>query len=112
MKIFELKRLKRTMGAITFGLFFSNENKRLEQKQGIGKQLDLVLVTPGTQTNTVSSLRTFTGWTVKKSTAFYKEGGFPKVVIYNVDPSLVIENKSILYLIEDAESNGVIFKIY
>jgi hypothetical protein len=112
MKIFELKRLKRTMGAITFGLFFSNENKRLEQKQGIGKQLDLVLVTPGTQTNTVSFLRTFTGWTVKKATAFFKEGAFPKVVIYNVDPSLEIENTPISKIIEEAEKKDIIFKIY
>jgi hypothetical protein len=101
MKHLELHRFKKAIGAITFGLFFPNENKRLEQKHGIGKQLDLVLVTPGTQTNTVTHLRLLTGWTVKKATAFFKEGDYPKVVTYNVNPDNYIE-------VPDAEKGGII----
>lgn len=124
MKHLELHRFKKTIGAMTFGLFFPNENKRLNQKHGIGKQLDLVLVTPGTQTNTVTHLRVLTGWTVKKATAFFKEGDYPKVVIYNVNPDTVVgsvdEKKKVgekirtidFYIKEVALKDNVIFEIY
>lgn len=107
MKHLELHRFKRAIGAITFGIFFPNENKRLDQKHGIGKQLDLVLVTPGTQTNTVTHLRTLTGWTVKKATSFFKEGHYPKVVIYNVNVTNTITQN-----ILNAKDQNVIFEIY
>lgn len=108
----ELIRNKKLIGSKAFSIFFPKEDKKLKQKQDIGKQSDLVLVSSGTQTNTVTYLRVFTGWTVKKATAFYKEGFLPKVVVYNIDPLLTIEDKRVIDLIEDAESDGVIFKIY
>jgi hypothetical protein len=109
MRNLELRRFKKAIGKITFGLFFPNENKRLEQRQGIGKQLDLVLVfvPEGKQTATVGYIRKLTGWTVKKVTAFVKEGDFPKVVIYNVK-----KNGAMIDTISDAFNEGVIFKIY
>jgi hypothetical protein len=107
MKHLELHRFKKAIGAITFGLFFPNENKRLDQKHGIGKQLDLVLVTPGTQTATVNYLRNLTGWTVKKATAFFKEGDYPKVVDYNYK----VDSEAIK-IIEAAKQNNIIFEIY
>lgn len=107
MKHLELHRFKRAIGAITFGIFFPNENKRLDQKHGIGKQLDLVLVTPGTQTKTVNYLRALTGWTVKKATAFFKEGDYPKVVIYNVN----VTSATTSHIIK-AEADNIIFEIY
>jgi hypothetical protein len=107
MKHLELHRFKKAIGAITFGLFFPNESKRLDQKHGIGKQPDLVLVTPGTQTATVNYLRNLTGWTVKKATAFVKEGHYPKVVDYNYKA-----DSQAIKIIEAAKQNNVIFEIY
>jgi hypothetical protein len=114
MKHLELHRFKKAIGAITFGLFFPNENKRLEQKHGVGKQVDLVLVTPGTQTQTAVYVRLFTGWTVKKSTAFVKEGDYPKVVTYNFKKdSLSIEDKLITEYFDSAkDKHNIIFDIY
>jgi hypothetical protein len=120
MKHLELHRFKKAIGAITFGIFFPNENKRLEQKHGVGKQLDLVLVfvPEGKQTTTVSAIRNMTGWTVKKATAFVKEGDYPKVVTYNVNPSqtITIGNKiwTIESYIESSIKNvdNIIFEIY
>lgn len=120
MKHLELHRFKKAIGAITFGLFFPNENKRLNQKHGIGKQLDLVLVSmpEGKQTATVGHVRNMTGWTVKKATAFVKEGDYPKVVIYNVNPKTsftvgikiwTIEN----YIVSSGVTNdNIVFEIY
>jgi hypothetical protein len=107
MKHLELHRFKKAIGKVTFGLFFPNENKKLNQKHGIGKQPDLVLVTPGTQTATVAYLRVLTGWTVKKATAFFKEGDYPKVVIYNVK-----KDDAMTDTMTDATNEGIIFKIY
>lgn len=109
MKHLELHRFKKAIGAVTFGLFFPNENKKLDQKHGVGKQLDLVLVfvPEGKQTSTVNSIRFMTNWTVKKATAFVKEGDFPKVVIYNVK-----KNDAMVDNISDAFNEGIIFKIY
>jgi hypothetical protein len=129
MKLIELKRFKKALGS-AFSIFFSSDAKKLAQKQGIGKQLDLVLVTPGTQTATVTHLRKLTGWTVKQATAFFKEGEYPKVVIYNVNPKgrlnpdeskekKVVEEKAIekymdieFYILNVATKDNVIFKIY
>ena len=109
MKHLELHRFKKAIGAITFGLFFPNENKRLNQKHGVGKQYDLVLVfvPEGKQTVTVNIIRLITGWTVKKATEFVKEGDYPKVVIYNLQWYDTLEDN-----ISDAFNEGVIFKIY
>lgn len=106
MKNLELHRFKKSIGNLIFKIFFPNENKRLEQKHGIGKQPDLILVTPGTQTKTVNYLRDLTGWTVKKARAFYKEGEYPKVVDYNYKP-----NSEALITIENAMQENIIFEI-
>jgi hypothetical protein len=124
MKHIELHRFKKALG-VAFGIFFPSDAKKLEQKHGIGKQLDLVLVTPGTQRDTVSHLRKLTGWTVKQATAFFKEGDYPKVVIYNVNPKGKLnpdeskEKKAIekymdieFYIENVATEDNVIFKIY
>ena len=107
MRHLELHRFKKAIGAATFGLFFPNENKKLNQKHGVGKQPDLVLVTPGTQTKTVGYLRDLTGWTVKKATAFFKEGDYPKVVDYNYTA-----NSNAIKVIDKAKADNVIFEIY
>lgn len=116
MKHLELHRFKKAIGAMTFGIFFPNENKRLEQKHGIGKQLDLVLVfvPEGKQTITVTEIRKITGWTVKKSTAFVKEGDYPKVVIYNVKEEALLSNVGILedYILKKKTQHGIIFDTY
>jgi len=106
MKHIELHRFKKALGA-AFSIFFPNDAKKLEQKHGIGKQLDLVLVTPGTQTATVDYIRKMTGWTVKKTTTFVKEGDYPKVVTYNVNVTREITDN-----INKAKGENVIFKIY
>ena len=116
MKHLELHRFKKAIGKATFGLFFPNENKRLNQKHGIGgKQPDLMLVSVGTgkQTAAAGYLRDITGWTVKKSTAFVKEGDYPKVVIYNLKAEEAVRpGYSIKEIIEIASTNHVIFEIY
>lgn len=106
MKHLELHRFKKAIGAITFGIFFPNENKKLNQKHGVGKQPDLILVTPGSQTKTVGYLRDLTGWTVKKATEFFKEGDYPKVVDYNYQA-----NKDALSIINKATADNIIFEI-
>ena len=109
MRHLELHQFKKAIGAVTFGLFFPNENKKLEQKHGVGKQTDLVLVSvpEGKQTATVGYIRTITGWTVKKTTAFVKEGDYPKVVIYNLQPTIDVSG----IVIAEREDN-IIFRIY
>lgn len=110
MKHLELHRFKKAIGAATFGLFFPNENKRLNQKQGIGKQPDLVLVfvPEKKQTVAVTSLREITGWTVKKATTFVKEGEYPKVVIYNINSQIT---DAVTQTIKKAQTVGIIFEI-
>jgi hypothetical protein len=116
MRNLELRRFKKAIGKITFGLFFPNENKRLNQKQGIGKQPDLVLVfvPQGKQSVTVSYLRDLTGWTVKKATAFLKEGEYPKVVDFNLNTNPKSDYyQTVLKYQEELEGkHGVILKIY
>jgi hypothetical protein len=112
MKHIELHRFKRVIGKITFGIFFPNENKRLEQKDGVGKQYDLVLVfvPTGKQTATRDYLITLTGWTQKKATDFIKEGHFPKVAIYNISPAVRITANALIPTM--ASVDGVIMEIY
>ena len=121
MKHIELHRFKKALG-VAFGIFFPSDAKKLEQKHGIGKQLDLVLVTPGNQTNTVTHLRKLTGWTVKQATAFFKEGDYPKVVTYNINSDILITVSDETYTIKEyitkdnakafPAAGGIIFKIY
>jgi hypothetical protein len=115
MKHLELHRFKKAIGAITFGLFFPNENKRLNQKHGIGKQLDLVLVfvPEGKQTVTVNALREVMKWTVKQATAFVKEGDYPKVVDYNINIKLKSEYREMVFKYQEIlKGEGVILEIY
>ena len=115
MKHLELHRFKKAIGAITFGIFFPNENKRLNQKHGIGKQLDLVLVfvPEGKQTVTVNALREVMNWTVKQATAFVKEGDYPKVVDYNINIKLESEYREMVLKSQEAlKGEGVILEIY
>lgn len=115
MKHLELHRFKKVIGKITFGIFFPNENKRLEQKHGVGKQLDLVLVhvPAGKQTIAVATLRDITGWTVKKATAFIKEGDYPKVIIYNIKQEETVDGSSLQDVIDSAKTgDGIIIEIY
>jgi hypothetical protein len=115
MKHLELHRFKKAIGAITFGIFFPNENKRLNQKHGVGKQLDLVLVfvPEGKQTVTVNALRKLTGWTVKQATAFVKEGDYPKVVDYNINIKLESQYREMVLQSQEAlKGEGVILEIY
>lgn len=112
MKHLQLHRFKKIIGNSIFKLFFPNENKRLEQKHGIGKQYDLVLVSVpvGKQTAAVNYIRTFTDWTVKKATAFVKEGDYPKVIIYNINSTF--RSSAISFAAEIKEDDGIIIEIY
>jgi hypothetical protein len=115
MKHLELHRFKKAIGAITFGIFFPNENKRLNQKHGVGKQLDLVLVfvPEGKQTVTVNALREVMNWTVKQATAFVKEGDYPKVVDYNINIKLESQYREMVLKSQEAlKGEGVILEIY
>lgn len=116
MKHLELHRFKKAIGKVTFGLFFPNENKKLDQKHGVGKQVDLVLVfvPEGKQTVTVGEIRKITGWTVKKATAFVKEGDYPKVVIYNLKEEALLPTAGILkdYILKMETQHGLIFETY
>jgi hypothetical protein len=116
MKHLELHRFKKAIGTLTFGLFFPNENKRLNQKHGIGKQPDLVLVSVpvGKQTQTVTAIRNMTGWSIKKATDFVKKGDYPKVVIFNVDPRfpiVSIEEYLSDYIVLLKNDHNIIFEI-
>ena len=109
----QIKGLKKTLGKMTFGLFFPNENKRLAKTPVVEtvevetpKNLILVSVAAGKQTVAVTHLRTLTSWTVKKATAFIKEGEYPKVVISN---SQITD--SVTQVIAEAREVGVIFEI-
>lgn len=115
----QIKGLKKTLGKMTFGVFFPNENKRLTKTPTVTiapvvevlevetlKDLILVSVVEGKQTVAVTHLRTLTGWTVKKATSFVKEGEYPKVVINN---SQVTD--SVTQVIAEAKEVGVIFEI-
>lgn len=116
MRHLELHRLKKRIGKLTFGLFFPNENKRLNQKHGVGKQLDLVLVSfpAGKKTQTVNAVRNMTGWSTVKSADFVKKGDYPKVVIYNVDPRfpiISIEEYLSDYIVQLKNTHNIIFQI-
>jgi len=112
MKHLELHRFKKAIGTVTFGLFFPNEKKKLEQKDGIGKQYDLVLVSvpAGKQTAAVNYVRDLTLWTVKKATAFIKEGDYPKVIIYNIDSNF--RTSALSYAKYIKKEDGIIIEIY
>ena len=115
----QIKGLKKVLGKMTFGVFFPNENKRLAKTPVVTtasvvetvevetpKDLILVSVADGRQTVAVTHLRTLTSWTVKKATAFIKEGEYPKVVISN---SQITD--SVTQVIAEAKEVGVIFEI-
>lgn len=115
----QIKGLKKTLGKMTFGLFFPKENKRLAKTPIVTtapvvettevetpKDLILVSVADGRQTVAVNHLRTLTSWTVKNATAFIKEGEYPKIVISN---SQITD--SVTQVIAEAREVGVIFEI-
>lgn len=111
----QIKGLKKTLGKMTFGLFFPNENKRLAKTPVVEtvevetpKDLILVSVADGRQTVAVNHLRTLTSWTVKKATAFIKEGEYPKIVISDFNPQIT---DSVTQVIAEAKEVGVIFEI-
>lgn len=110
MKHLQLHRLKKVIGNTIFKLFYPNENKKLDQKHGIGKQYDLVLVSVpvGKQTAAVGYIRIFTNWTVKKATAFVKEGDYPKVITYNFK----LTEGLVSYLAQIKEEEGIIIELY
>ena len=112
MKFSQLTRFKKIIGAPIFNIFFPNENKRLEQNKGIGKQYDLVLtfVPVGRQTAARNYIIDITGWTQKKATAFLKEGDYPKVIMYNI--SSVLRSDIAGYLTYIEATDGIIIKIY
>jgi len=112
MKDLQLHRLKKTIGNTLFKIFYPGESKKLEQKHGIGKQYDLVLVSvpAGKQTAAVSYIRSYTDWTVKKATAFVKEGDYPKVIIYNINSTF--RDSAISFAAEIKEVDGIIIEIY
>jgi hypothetical protein len=112
MRHLQLHRLKKVIGKSIFKIFYPNENKKLEQKHGIGEQYDLVLVfvPAGKQTTAVGYVREFTGWTVKKATEFVKGGDYPKVIMYNITP--FFRGGALAYLTSIKEEHGIIIEIY
>ena len=59
------------------------------------------------QTQTVTTLRDITGWTVKKATDFVKQGDFPKVIEYNIKSTKTSTGVSLATTIATAKSTGV-----
>lgn len=112
MRHLQLHRVKKVIGKTIFKLFYPNENKKLDQKHGIGEQYDLVLVfvPVGKQTAAVGYIRTLTDWTVKKATEFVKEGDYPKVIIYNINSSF--RSGAIAFAAQIKEDDGIIIEIY
>ena len=100
MRDLRLERLKRQIGKSSFALFFPNENKRINQSQGIGKQPDLVLFSyvPAAKNATINAIKAITGWTTKVARDFVEDGKFPKVIIFNVkeDNSDFIDDNTLL----------------
>jgi hypothetical protein len=104
MKRTEIKNLKNALGT-SFTAFFPGLEKKTNQlvETSITENLILVSVASGKQTQTVSVIKAITGWTVKKSTDFVKQGEFPKVIEYNIKSI----GTSILEIIETANSEGI-----
>ena len=88
MKRFELRNLKIALGK-SFSAFFPTLEKDLNQFSGVDPQKDLVLISvyPNGLTKSAQIIRTITGWSIKKSTNFIKQGAFPKVIQYNLKAS-------------------------
>ena len=108
MNASDLNKMKKQMGKKSFNAFFPNSNNKRTPKAKTPKISNLLLVEvpEGKQTLASSFVKSFTGWTVKTSTAFVKEGGFPKVVISNVKV-----NNSLLEGIDEALVSNIIFVI-
>jgi len=109
MKRIELNNLKSALGK-SFSAFFPALQKKVNQvTTATTPQKDLVLVSVFTnkQTQTVSTLRGITGWTVKKATDFVKKGTFPKVIEYNIKSTLTSTGVSLATTIATAKSTGV-----
>ena len=109
MKRFELNNLKNALGK-SFSAFFPTLQKKATQvATATTPQKDLVLVSvfAGKQTQTVTILRTITGWTVKKATDFVKQGDYPKVIEYNIKSTKTSTGASLATTIATAKSTGV-----
>jgi hypothetical protein len=109
MKRFELKNLKSALGKSFSAFFPSLEKKATQLTTATTPQKDLVLVSVFTnkQTQTVTTLRDITGWTVKKATDFVKQGDFPKVIQYNIKSTKTSTGGSLATAIATAKSTGV-----
>ena len=87
-----MDNLKNALGK-SFSAFFPTLAKKVEQiKTATTPQKDLVLVSvyPNGLTRTAQLVRNITDWSLKKSTNFVKEGGFPKVIQYNIKSNFAI----------------------
>lgn len=92
MKRFELNNLKSALGK-SFSAFFPTLSKKVEQiTTATTPQRDLVLVSVyhNGVTRSAQLIRNITGWSIKKSTDFIKQGKFPKVIQYNIKSDFAI----------------------
>ena len=104
MKRSEVSNLKKALGK-AFTSFFPHLEKKTIKIVETLPQENLVLVSmfEGKQTQTIATVRTITGWTIKKTTDFVKQGKFPKVIEYNIRTL----DDSIVQIIDSAKVSGI-----
>lgn len=114
MKSGEAKRTQKALGP-AFQVFYPLESKKLNKKNSFTPEavelvsidsLNLLSVHEGKQTATVALLRHITGWKVKDTTDFVKEGEFPKKIIFDIK-DLEVPVEELKALIEKAEQDEI-----
>ena len=114
MKSGEAKRTQKALGP-AFQVFYPLENKKLNRRNSFTPEaveivstdsLNLLSVHEGKQTATVALLRHITGWKVKDTTDFVKEGEFPKKIIFDIR-DLDVSLEELKSLIENAKQDEV-----
>mgnify|MGYP000916972057 CR=1 FL=1 len=114
MKSGEAKRTQKALG-LAFKVFYPLESKKLNKKNSFTHEavelvsidsLNLLSVHEGKQTATVALLRHITGWKVKDTTDFVKEGEFPKKIIFDIK-DLEVPVEELKALIEKAEQDEI-----
>jgi len=116
----QLKRLKKTLGDISFNTFFKKESKQLTTKPAVKVEttlaedvvsvtLNLVVVPEGKLTVASKLVKQYTNWTVKKSTDFVKEGEFPKEVLKNLTAEEVQAYSGLIEIVK--KEHNIIFEI-
>lgn len=119
MNISEINKLRKEMGQTVFAQFYPQfANVGLvpapvkvpvtvtKNNVEVPLTATLVSVAEGKQTATAKIIKEITGWTVKASTDFIKEGNFPKVI-----NTVVISKEELQAYAEQASADTCILKV-